>query len=722
MGGAVTQPPAAVTATSRVVTLLGTWGRPIDSPALWALILAGVLAAVACVPATTRVALGFPPLLPRRVDIRRRIVLVFAFAAAFLSLGYVAHYLRAGPRIIDATSYFLEGRVLSHGHLSWPVGSPSGSFRGRFLLLHDGHLSVIFPPGYPLLLALGFFLRAPLVVGPVLGGALVVATYGLARELAHDHPVEERQAVATLAAGLSVVCAALRYHTADTMAHGASALGVTSALGFAFYGLRSGRRAPWLVAGLALGWVACTRPVSSFAIGAVLLYLAAARRARVVPLLLGVVPGVAFLILASHAQTGRWLTSPQLAYYADSDGPPGCFRYGFGAGVGCLHEHKDFVLSRLPDGYGLVPALLTTFRRLRVHLLDVANLEPLALLVLVPLWRARASRQGRLARLTLAVVAGQIIAYAPFYFDGDYPGGGARFFADVLPIEHALVAVAVSLSFPSVPFFRRALGVVALALFGFAIHGAFEHDALAKRDGGKPLYDLEDTHSLTKGILFFDTDHGFNLAFDPFAEPKKAIVAARLRGDDHDRLLVERLDHAQAHVYKQDPPRPVLTPWVARPGSSHDLWRFEAEVEWPPLTQGGGWAEPVWASTSCASEGRVLTLHAGQDGEAHATLDVPVPRTGKWSVQPRALARGGPGHGRLQLIPKGRAPLPADAALVWEWKDSERGATAEHDVCMDLAIAPTGPGVDLDFAGAEWLFTATGGDVSLDATMLRNVR
>ncbi len=729
--------------TTRLAALLGTWGKPVNRPAFWALVLAGVLALFALLPASAREAVGIPASLPRRVDLRRRVVLILAFAAAFLSLGYIAFYLHAAPRIIDATSYFLEGRVLSHGHFAWSVPSPSASFRGRFLLGRDpGKLAVIFPPGFPLLLAAGFRVGAPLVVGPLLAGLLVVATYWLARELAYERPETERQAIATLAACLSVVCVALRYHTADTMAHGASALGVTVALASAFTGARraaragSRARAWWLLSGLAVGWVVCTRPVSSFAIGGVVVILAArsgARRTALPALVLATLPGVAFLVLASHAQTGRWFASAQLAYYAASDGPPGCFRYGFGPGIGCLGEHKDFVLARLAHGYGPVEALLTTLRRLRVHLLDVANFEPLALLVVVPLLRRRAGAPGviekgaSLASVALAVVVGQVLAYAPFYFDGDYPGGGARFFADVLPIEHALLAVATACLLPRVAFFRRALGVLSLAALGFAVHGAFEHHALAERDGGQPPFDLEEARSATKGVLFFDTDAGFNLAYDPYADPAKSVLAARFRGDDHDRLLVDRLDHPQAHVYKADAKGAKLNGWTAARGGTKDLWHFEAEADWPPLTQGGGWAEVVWASNSCATEGRVLTLHVepgapGAEAQASTTIELPVPRTGKWIVQPHILRRGGPGQARLRLVPHGRAALPSDAKLVWEWKDADGGAKPGHDTCAELPAMETAHGVELDAAGAVWELTATGGDVSLDQTTLRATR
>src|SRR5262249_37320578 len=137
---------------------------------------------------------------------------------------------------------------------------------------------------------------------------------------------------------------------------------------------------------------------------------------------------------------GAWTVSAQRLYYAMSDGPPGCFRYGFGAGVGCVGEHGDFVRAKLAEGYGAIAAAGTTLRRLRMHAVDLANVEPLALLVpagAIVAWKAARGRA-----FAIAILA-QIAAYAPFYFDGNYPGGGGRFFCDVLPLEHALAAVAV---------------------------------------------------------------------------------------------------------------------------------------------------------------------------------------------------------------------------------------------------------------------------------------
>jgi hypothetical protein len=712
-------------------TILGTWGRPADEVAWAALGAAIAFMFVALAPRAVLQSLGVDEHLPK--EARRRLLAGVALLAAFLSLGYVAFYLRGGPRVIDATSYFLEARGIAHGSLAWAVPSPSASFRGRFLLFHEpAYLSVIFPPGYPLLLAVGFLVGAPMVVGPLLAAGLAYATYLLARELGepmqdgagHPRPSSgcpRAPAVATLAALFSLVSAALRYHTADTMAHGASALGIALAMSSALRGWRLESKAGFALSGLALGWVFATRPVSSFAVAIAVLALAVSSRrpGAVLSTLAAALPGILFFLLAQRLQTGSWLTSSQGAYYAVSDGPSGCFRYGFGKDTGCVFEHGDFVRSHLADGYGLVAALGTTGRRLKAHLIDPLNFEPLILLVLWPLFGRMRTHAG----LALAVVAGQILAYLPFYFDGNYPGGGARFFADVLPVEHALAAMAVSLILPRVSLLRKSLFVLSLACAGFALHGVFDHIALANRDGGRPMYEPDVTRDaqVTRGVLFFETDHGYNLAAVPGAEPEHAIVAARLRGDDHDRLLVERLNHPQAHVYRFGSEGASVSGWTTYP-TSVDFWRFEAEADWPPLFQSGGWAEPIWMTGTCASQDRALTLHGSESGLASTTIDLPVERDGHWLVTPRVIHTGGRGRGVLRLEPLGRPPLPEDATLVWDWMDvAGSGPEASRILCTELVPRETSllaaPG-----AGARWVLTSTGGDVTLDRTTMRFLR
>src|SRR5690242_3331732 len=70
----------------------------------------------------------------------RSAVAALAIFAALLSVAYISLYLRGGPRIIDATTYYLQARALAGGHVAFDVPAPSASFRGRFLLSSpDGH-------------------------------------------------------------------------------------------------------------------------------------------------------------------------------------------------------------------------------------------------------------------------------------------------------------------------------------------------------------------------------------------------------------------------------------------------------------------------------------------------------------------------------------------------------------------------------------------------------
>jgi hypothetical protein len=513
-------------------------------------------------------------------------LLAFGLSCAYLSL-----YLRGGPRVIDATSYFLEARSLAAGGFSFQVPDPTASFRGRFLLASpDGHkLGVIFPPGYPLVLALGVRLGRPLLVGPLLGALLVAATYALARALGQARPV------AWLAAGLSVLCAALRYHTADTMSHGLATLLACTALALA---LQRGSRGAALGAGLCVGLLIATRPVSAAVSLLLVVYAQREHRRGLVTLLLGTLPGISLLLAQQHALTGTIWGSTQLAYYAASDAPPGCFRYGFGAGVGCRFEHGDYVSQFLPNGYGLAAALRNFGVRFWLFATDVTNAAPLTLLGGYAL-----VRHFRSPLLVMGVgILLQGLAYVPFYFDGNYPGGGARFLCEAIPFCQILVARAA--------FDLRVTWLAPLvAVAGFALYSRHGHEELRDREGGRPMFEpaVVANANVTRGLLFVDSDHGFNLGHDPRAPSTSgALLVARARGDAHDRELYERLGRPLSHRYLFDfdgatPPR--VMPYVPAPTT-----RLEAEAEWPALGLRGS-AYPRRAP--CASGGSALRLLPG---------------------------------------------------------------------------------------------------------------
>ncbi|HKQ71281.1 MAG TPA: hypothetical protein VJT73_18185 [Polyangiaceae bacterium] len=696
----------------------GPFGNPPDEPSIVAAVVALLLVWQG------RAAFRAMARAPRGV-----VAGVLALAAAALSAGYVFAYLRGGPRIIDATSYWLQAKALAEGHVTWPIDEPTASVRGRFLLTSgssaDPRLSVIFPPGYPAILALGFLLRAPLAVGPAIAFLLVIGTYVLALR------VSRRADVACLAACLSVLCAALRYHTADTMSHGWAALLVVISFAAAFHTSDTGvtRERAWgaALAGLAFGWLVATRPISACAVVVPLGFALRRLRRRDLGFALGgaIVP-IALFVVEQRLATGTFFLSTQTAYYAVADGPPGCFRYGFGAGIGCQHEHGAYVDAVLPRGFGWSAATMTTLRRLRLHFIDVANAEPLtALIVLAPFLAFRARRTHsvdaeRVGALLTAIVA-IILAYVPFYFDGSYPGGGARFFADALALEHVLVAVAVALlaERAPLPFLDFPLGAaltLSISLAGFAFHASYEHLALRDREGGRPFFEpsVLKTAKIDRGLLFVGTDHAFNLAYDPDARDAwQKLVVAREYGDDRDRMVWERLGKPPSHRYVFDGREslPVVVAWS--PPTPSLPFRFEAEAEWPAVAQSGGFFEPTFAQGSCAWGGRLLAVRTRVDQPFHGTISFPVPRPGRFRIAVHVASQGftvarialravpdGPPLATWAFAPSRKSDLTCATLLEQEvnltghgWLDVS--AKAGSGLAIDaIALEPAGPLID----------------------------
>lgn len=538
-------------------------------------------------------------------------LLAVGLCAALGSLGYWHYYLRGGPRVIDATSYWLQAKLLARGQLEFMPDGPSASFHSRFLYATpDGGLTPLFPPGYPVLLALGALLGVPWVVGSILAALLVSATYLLAWRMFDD------ERTARVAALLSAGCVVLRYHTADTMSHALVALLLTGSLWAA-------SKDDWrwrLLAGVLGGWIFATRPVTGLTIGVGWLLLGVNLRALAVCALGALPVALAFLWHQQHL-TGTWGHWVQHAYYATADGPPGCIGLGFGPQIGCRIEHGEFVARYLPHGYGLLEALATTGRRLAMHVADAGNSVIAFALLPCALWLGRKRRN--VWRLSGVIVA-HVAAYAAFYFDGNVPGAGARMFADVLPLEHVLMGWAAAQ-------LGCARWLPTLLLSGFAFNASAVHGALKRSQGGRPMFESKRVPDQTR-LLFMDTDHGFNLAFDP--DPKAKLRVARLRGDAYDRALWEHLGRPPASVYAFDLDG-RLEPSVHAFVPVKD-WRFEAESAWPVLGLKGGWVEPVFSLEPCVSRGRELALHPtslAESASLELEVELWVPKPGAYRLQ-----------------------------------------------------------------------------------------
>ena len=731
-------PPTA----SAVVAWLGAWSHPPDRTAQIVLGLALGLLVLIAVPGgmgSLASALDFASV--AHLARRRRFLTVASFVAAFMSLGYIAVYLRGGPRAADASTYWLEGRALSHASSVWTIGDPSASFRAAGLLFQaPDRLSGILPPGYPLLLAVGFVVGAPMLIGPLVAAALVVVTWMLAHEVVADSPARDdappggvvdgmrAEKIARFAVGLSIVSAALRYHTADTLPYGACACAMALSLASALRAHRTGRVAFFGVAGVGLAFLVAAETTSALVVGAVVAALAwgAGRAARVRALAwvcAAALPGVLLILSVNRAGTGHALLYPSALYKALS-GEDHALQGGALAGAAV----------QAAGSHGARYAVLL-LQRLRQHASDVSNLELVALAAIVPLVR----REGR-GRTTLFVgfvVAAQLLLFltvrpdvaapaalganAPPLISG--PQVGALLVAHaadaspliaLLPLEHVLIAVGVARMFPH-SLERAALVTLALSLLGFGVHASHVHAALAGGDLGRPRFepDVAREANVTHGLLFFEDDAGFRLAYEPGMVASHGIAAARVLGDDHDRLLYDLLGHPPTHRYVATVANASAPSWTP-PSVGGDTWRFETVNDWPPVSQERASTQTVASDVACAANETLVRVTPTGGGDAIVTFALPVPpgpslgAKRSWVVVPRVVKRGAAGTASMTLV----TDIGLGGLAQWSWSDSAPPAG-----CAEL------PAQRVEFEGDRlraWLVVrANGGPVTLERTTLR---
>src|ERR1019366_1950678 len=294
--------------------------------------------------------------------------------------------------------------------------------------------------------------------------------------------------------------------------------------------------------------------------------------------------------------------------------------------------------------------------------------------------------------------------------------GDEGLLAHVLPIEHALIALALVVAVPRTWSGAATAATLAFALAGFGVHASHEHAKRAAAGWGRPHYepDVPREAGATHGLLFFDDDDGYELAHDPAALPSHALEAVRMRGDDHDRLVYDLLGHPPAHRYVFSRGVASVSSWT--PNGS-ETWRFEAEADVPPAIAPGraiGQVEAIDAAGTCASDSHALALTPTGAAEASVTIELPVPRgsTGptkrSWVVTPRAFQRRSAGAADLVLVADAGGPPLAQ----WSWTDA-----AKMPACNDLSPKT------IDLAAGQtrlWLvLTARGGAVALDRTTMR---
>lgn len=241
------------------------------------------------------------------------LVVVMALAAV-LSSGWVAYSVFEGlPHTPDSLVYLMQARWLLDGSLSGEVSAIQDYLPVPYTYVVGNRWLAHYPPGWPLLLAVGVAVGAPWLVAPLLGGLYILLLYLTGREL--DGPV-----LGLGAATLGLISPMTRLIFGSMLSHAAASTLLLAAL---WLTLVARRHRGWKIAalsGAAAGFAFGIRPLTAVAflipLGGMLLldllvgrYHAAARLRLVgagTAMLLAVAPS----LLANRLITGSPFTLP----------------------------------------------------------------------------------------------------------------------------------------------------------------------------------------------------------------------------------------------------------------------------------------------------------------------------------------------------------------------------------------------------------------------------
>ncbi len=284
---------------------------------------------------------------------------IAALVLALFAFGLALHVNRTTferlPHLEDEYAYLFQAKVFAGGHL-WvdrPADVEVKVLWQPFVLQPDTPTDGVlkrfgkYTPGWPLALAIGILLNAPWIVNAALAALTVALVYRIGREIFDE-------AVGLVAALLMAISPMAILLSATLMSH-TSALFCTMLFIYSYWRLTKADRRwrtliGWgIVAGLAIGWVAMTRPLTAVAMAAPVglhalsrlldlsgLFANADQRRKalrvVLPMIvlaLAALPLVGSIFIFNHAVTGEWrseLYSLQWPYD----------KVGFGEGYGLM--------------------------------------------------------------------------------------------------------------------------------------------------------------------------------------------------------------------------------------------------------------------------------------------------------------------------------------------------------------------------------------------------
>lgn len=364
-----------------------------------------------------------------------------AVVATALALWFGLGVLEGKPNLIDAMAQLLHARYLAEGHLSGPAEMGEFWAFPNSLLTERGWVSQ-YPPGHPLLLALGLLVGAVWAVGPALLGVAIFFT-----ALTADRLLPERRAVVRLAVLLAATSPFLIAHAGAYMNHTSAAAFTAAAIYFVIRA-RDGSRAWAVAAGIAASIALATRPLSA----------------------LVMILGVALVAWGDAALAGRglrWFAARSFAALAAALPLVGAHlwhnarffgaptRFGYIVAYGESHE-MGFGQDPWGNRYGLLEA--TGYTSADLTLLSINLFEtPLPLVAVVGAWLLLDRRLRTGERVLLAWAVLPVVANFFYWHHGIFMG--PRMLNEAAPAWALLIGVSVAALVRRVPRSVRISGL-----------------------------------------------------------------------------------------------------------------------------------------------------------------------------------------------------------------------------------------------------------------------
>ncbi|MBI2391280.1 MAG: hypothetical protein HYV09_16950 [Deltaproteobacteria bacterium] len=550
----------------------------------------------------------------------------------FLALRMTLQAFGAFPQIQDEISYDLLARRIAIGR-PVPSSPPLPEFFRMRFLVDDGRSYPLFQPGWPLLMALFYKLRAPALAPAFAVGCLVVGGSRLAERIYGR--------LTSILAGLLLASSGFVLVVGSAFfAHAWAAALVCLGLERLIAALkeddpRRARRAA-ITGGLFGAWLVITRlPTAlSFVLTAaiaVAAYSFETFRPRPKLLARAKKPLAAFalaFLVGPLAQAG-WnvattrnpLVLPQDRYFAQTEPLPHCHRIGFGKDVGCPREHPREVP---PEGYTVSRAAQVTGMRWSVFRTDAwGTAWPLALSGVFLVRRRLRLRDAVVATGALAPIA----VYFGFYYHAIQHG--ARLWADVMGPLAVLVAAGALVAFERdpdeperrAPFLHRSLSAAVLALLVLVVHDELTRDIperIAKisavRQAERVAHNL-DAANVHGAVVYVgncvepdrgDVVYGWASVLNAIDPEQGDRLVVRDFGPEHDKQLV-MLYPGRKHVRVDCNGRYVSTePATPRP----QLLVTELEAKFPPDDRQGCYA--TIRALPTASNRQLLEIRASE--------------------------------------------------------------------------------------------------------------